>query len=157
MDKMEDVAFTLLAAFLAGTAIFLAESDAAVQVSDLVTEGYGIFPLSLQMPSTTLHKLTGGDGEESGNVLRDQISTLIAEWLRKHNESDSMISVEQGDIVLSQSFPDQDFSPSDSRRAQATGINARGALLRSTLLAASGDVLSGTAHLEVISRHRNTQ
>ena len=153
MDKME-LAFTLLAAFLAGTAIFLAESDAAVQVTDLVSDGSGIFPLSLQMPSTTLHKLTDGGDEESGNVLRDQISNLIAEWLRKHNESDSMISVEQGDIVLSQSFPDQDFSPSDSRRAEATGINARGALLRSTLLAASGDVLSGTAHMEVCSRHK---
>ena len=155
MEKME-LAFTLLAGFFAGTAIFMAESDAAVQVTDLVTDGSGIFPLSLQMPSTMLHKLTDGRGEESGNILRDQMSKLIMDWLKKNNQSDSMISVEQGDIVMSQSFPDQDFSPSDSRRAEATGINARGALLRSTLLAASGDVLSGTAHLEVISRHRNT-
>ena len=123
------------------------------QVADLVTDGSGIFPLSLQMPSTTLHKLMGG-GKESNNILQDQISNLIAEWLRKHNESDSMISVEQGDILPSESFPDQDFSPSDSRRAVATDINARGALLRSTLLAPSGDVLSGTAHLEVCSRHK---
>ena len=137
--------FALAAGFLAGTALLLVEGDNG----DVKNEFAGIFPHALHMPSVTLDKLTG-EGE-SDNILRDQISSLITEWLRKNN--DSMISVSRGDIVLSKRFPDQDFSPSDSRRIQATDINAKGALLRSTVLGASAEVTagSGSAQLEVNS------
>ena len=138
--------YSLPVGLLAGTALLLFVCDAAHN-SGPGNEGAGIFPLTLHMPSVTLHKLTDGK-EESDNILRDQISKLIAEWLRKQN--DSMISVEQGDIVLSKRLPDQDFSPSGSRRLQVTDIDAQGTLLRSTLLGANVEVSgeSASAHIE---------
>ena len=86
----------LIAGFFLGTALFLVDSGAVHDDSDPENEGSGIFPLTLRMPSTTLHKLTNGV-EGSDNVLREQISKLVAEWLGKQN--DSMISVEQGAIL----------------------------------------------------------
>ena len=146
-----ELGYALIATILAGTVLLLVDSvaEVAVHKSDPANEGAGIFPLTLRMPSVTLHKLTDGK-EESNSILRDQISKLITEWLRNQNDT---LSVEQGDIVLSKRFPDQDLSPSDSRRLQVTDVDAEGALLRSTLLGGNAEISgeSASAHLEVSS------
>ena len=58
---------------------------------------------------------------------------MLSSWLEEKYES---IKVEEGDIVMSQAFPNQDLSPSGGRRLTVMDISAKGSLLRSSLLEA---------------------
>ena len=66
--------------------------------------GASAFPSNLHLSSATLKTLVGGDQRASEDAIRNQISRVVTEWLLKQHEE---ISVEQGDIVLGQRFPDQ--------------------------------------------------
>ena len=66
--------------------------------------GAGTFPSTLHLSSATLKTLIGGDQQVSEDAIRNKISKVVTEWLLKQHEK---ISVEEGDIVLSQRFPDQ--------------------------------------------------
>ena len=73
--------------------------DARADVS-----GEGTFPSTLHLSPTTLKAIIGGDKKASEDAVRNQISKVATEWLLKQHEK---ISVEEGDIVLGQSFPNQ--------------------------------------------------
>ena len=92
----------------------------------------GIFPKKLELPSSTLKIFIGQDGD---NSLKVQVAQMMRSWLEQNYES---IKVDEGDILMSQSFPNQDLSLSVSggRRLTVTDISARGTLLRSSLLEA---------------------
>ena len=97
----------------------------------------GIFPKKLELPSSTLKSFIGQDGD---NSLKVQVAQMMRSWLEQNYES---IKVEEGDIVLCQTFPNQDLSPSGGRRLRVTDISARGALLRSSLLEAYIETSAG--------------
>ena len=74
--------------------------------------GAGPFPSTLHLSSATLKTLIGGDQQASEDAMRNQISKVVTEWLLKQHEK---ISVEEGDIVLGQRFPDQVRDSGDSK------------------------------------------
>ena len=67
--------------------------------------------------------------------LKIHVVQMLRSWLEQNYES---IKVDEGDILMSQSFPNQDLSLSVSggRRLTVTDISARGTLLRSSLFEA---------------------
>ena len=90
----------------------------------------GIFPKKLVISSSTLKSFIGEGGD---NRLKMQVVQMLRSWLEQNYES---IKVEEEDIVMCQTFPNQDFSPSGGQRLTVVDISARGALLRSSLLEA---------------------
>ena len=90
----------------------------------------GLFPTKMVLPSSTLKSFLGEDGEKR---LKMHLVPMLSSWLEEKYES---IKVEEGDVVMSQAFPNQDLSPSGGRRLTVTDISARGTLLRSSLLEA---------------------
>jgi len=63
------------------------------------------------------------------------------------NDEKVSVLVDQGDIHLSSSFPDKEFSSSCSKQLNARNIRARGSMLRSSSL--SADVKSSDSSLSV--------